>query len=65
MKNVWMRLSISTDPVTDDFPWAGTVNWAPGVNHVRGGETEDYLVDVTPPTPTVPQTWGAIKAMYR
>ena len=64
-KNVWMRISISSDPVTDDFPWAGSTITTTGVNYLHDGETEDYLVDVTPPTPTVPTTWGSIKAMYR
>jgi hypothetical protein len=64
-KNVWMRISVSTDPVTDDYPWAGSTITFSGVNYLHDGETEDYLVDVTPPTPTLPETWGSIKAMYR
>jgi hypothetical protein len=63
--NVWMRISVSTDPVTDDFPWAGSTITFNGLNYLHDGETEDYLVDVTPPTPTLPETWGSIKAMYR
>jgi hypothetical protein len=65
VKNVWMRMSISADPVTDDYPWAGSTITFSGVDYLHEGETEDYLVEVTPPVPTQPQTWGAIKAMYR
>lgn len=38
----WMRLTVTQAPVTDDFPWAGSVT---GTNEVFfGGETEDYPV---------------------
>src|SRR5262249_53966657 len=40
----WMRISISSEPVPDDFPWNGTVSM-PG-SAVKGGETEDYPVEI-------------------
>ncbi len=40
----WMRITISDEPVTDDFPWAGSANTPSGVLH--GGETEDYPVTI-------------------
>jgi len=59
----WMRISLSDTPMTDDYPWAGTVGM-PG-NLVRGGETEDYPVLIQGPTPTQSSTWGRIKTLYR
>jgi len=41
--NGWMRITISDNPVTDDFPWAGS---APLANNLRNGETEDYPVTI-------------------
>ncbi|NOT32843.1 MAG: T9SS type A sorting domain-containing protein [Candidatus Eisenbacteria bacterium] len=37
----WMRVTITFQPVTDDFPWAGS-ELLPG-NSFQGGETEDYV----------------------
>jgi hypothetical protein len=37
----WMRLTITFQPVTDDFPWAGSANLPGGA--FDGGETEDYV----------------------
>ena len=58
-----MRITISSVPVTDDFPWAGSIT--PTTEELAGGETEDYFVDLTQPTPLKPGTWGTIKAFYR
>jgi hypothetical protein len=44
----WMRLSISSDPAPDDFPWNGSASLAGGT--LKGGETEDYGVLITPMT---------------
>src|SRR5262249_20579736 len=33
----WMRITLSYDPVNDDFPWAGSATMAGGYLH--GGET--------------------------
>ena len=65
--NVWLRITISDTPVNDDYPWAGssTMGPVPGGDQLRGGETEDYQVDVKIQTPTEPTTWGHIKALYR
>jgi len=57
---VWMRVSLTDAPVSDDFPWAGGV--------FAGGETEDYLVDMAsldPPVPARKNTWGELKIRYR
>ncbi|MFI5370669.1 MAG: GEVED domain-containing protein [Candidatus Eisenbacteria bacterium] len=40
----WMRISISAQPVPDDFPWNGSAGMPGGVVH--GGETEDYPVTI-------------------
>ncbi len=45
----WMRLTLSMDPVPDDFPWNGSAGIAPDFA-LRGGETEDYPVSVIPST---------------
>ena len=59
----WMRISISDNPAPDDYPWNGTVS-IPG-SHVRGGETEDYPVEITTPTAVNGSTWGRLKVLYR
>jgi GEVED domain len=38
----WMRISISAQPMLDDYPWNGTASFPGGIVH--GGETEDYPV---------------------
>ncbi len=38
----WLRITLSNEPVSDDFPWAGSANVVGGALH--GGETEDYPV---------------------
>lgn len=45
----WMRVSVSFNPVTDDFPWDGTANAQPP--WLDGGETEDYPVAIDPAGP--------------
>ena len=42
----WMRLTLSTGAVGDDFPWAGSAG-VPG-GFLAGGETEDYVANVVP-----------------
>jgi hypothetical protein len=45
----WMRVSVSTTPVNDDFPWAGSATMQPA--WLSGGETEDYPVAIVEPEP--------------
>jgi hypothetical protein len=59
----WMRISISDVPVLDDFPWNGTTAFPAG--EIRGGETEDYPVEITTPTAVNGSTWGRLKVLYR
>jgi hypothetical protein len=42
----WMRLTLSYEPVNDDFPWAGSTTMSSGYLH--GGETEDYPLTILP-----------------
>lgn len=44
----WMRITISDDPVGDDFPWAGVAT--DPVQELHNGETEDYPVTITATT---------------
>jgi hypothetical protein len=59
----WLRISLTDEPVADDFPWAGSANQPSG--QYAGGETEDYLVDITFPDAVEHKTWGEIKVLYR
>jgi len=59
----WLRISLTDEPVADDFPWAGSANQPSG--QYAGGETEDYLVDITFPVAVEHKTWGEIKVLYR
>lgn len=59
----WMRLSLTDEPVDDDYPWAGSAN-RPGGAYM-GGETEDRAVDIINPLPVRPSSWGEIKTLYR
>lgn len=43
----WMRITISDQPVSDDFTWAGSANMAGG--SLANGETEDYPTLVQSP----------------
>jgi len=40
----WMRISLSDNPATDDYPWAGSALLA--TEAMDRGETEDYLVEI-------------------
>ncbi len=44
----WMRVTLTSSAVSDEFPWAGSAN-VPG-GSFQGGETEDYPVTVVAPT---------------
>jgi len=50
----WMRISLSDQPVNDDFPWAGSATTPGGV--LAGGETEDYPLAIRPDEPQPCQT---------
>jgi len=47
---VWMRMSLSATPAPDDYPWNGTAS----IGDFKGGETEDYVILITPETTGVP-----------
>lgn len=64
-RNIWMRISISSQPMPAIFPWDGTATGFGAVDFVQGGETEDYLVTVENVVPVEKTTWGNIKAFYR
>lgn len=49
--DAWMRITISNDPVNDDFPWAGVAT--DPAQELRGGETEDYPVTIVNPTGSI------------
>lgn len=57
----WLRISLTDFRVTNDYPWAGGA----GDGGVIGGETEDYPAAIQEAVPTVPSTWGSVKASYR
>ena len=59
----WMRISISDLPMPDDYPWNGTVSFAGG--HMRGGETEDYPLEISVITAAQGSSWGRLKVLYR
>ncbi len=44
----WMRITLTPQPVKDDFPWNGSVSEPNG--YFQDGETEDYVVAVIPST---------------
>ena len=45
----WMRVTLTTAPVSDDFPWAGSgTETSPGA--FAGGETEDYPISIATST---------------
>lgn len=60
---IWMRVSLTDEPVDDDYPWAGSAN-RPGGSYA-GGETEDRIVYVSTPLPARRSTWGELKIRYR
>jgi hypothetical protein len=57
----WLRISLTDDPATDDYPWAGGA----GLSGFIGGETEDYPAMIEGTVPTLPSTWGGVKTLYR
>jgi hypothetical protein len=59
----WVRITLTDEPVADDFPWAGSAHQPNG--QYAGGETEDHLVDITGPDPVRTSTWGQVKTLYR
>jgi len=50
----WMRVTISDDVVSDDFPWRGSAGANQEDALVRG-ETEDYPIAIVPPTSGCPE----------
>jgi hypothetical protein len=62
----WMRLTVSANPAADSYPWNGASLFAGSpVPYFYGGETEDYPVMITAPTPVGARSWGELKTMYR
>jgi len=59
----WLRISLTSTPVPPDYPWAGSAGLAGG--RFQGGETEDYPVFLSGPTPVKETSWGTIKSHYR
>jgi hypothetical protein len=59
----WARLSITDEPVDDDFPWAGSAHRPDG--SYAGGETEDFVVSITTGLPATRASWGGLKIRYR
>ena len=60
---LWVRITLTDQPVGDDFPWAGSANAPGGV--FAGGETEDYIAITDFGDASRTATWGAIKLHYR
>jgi hypothetical protein len=59
----WVRITLTDEPVLDDYPWAGSANLPDG--QYAGGETEDYLVYITYADPVRKSSWGQLKTLYR
>lgn len=59
----WLRITLTDEPVDDDFPWAGSANRPDG--QYAGGETEDYPIRILAGDPVRPATWGQVKTLYR
>lgn len=60
----WMRVSLTDEPVDDDFPWAGSANRPGGA--YAGGETEDVVTSIIAlPLSVRAPTWGQLKTIYR
>ncbi len=59
----WVRISLTDEPVANDYPWAGSANQPNG--QYAGGETEDYLLYITFPDAVKTRTWGQVKTLYR
>jgi hypothetical protein len=61
--HTWVRVSLTDEPVPDDYPWNGSAGTATGA--FLGGETEDYLADILFIDPVRSSTWGSVKLLYR
>jgi len=61
--HTWFRVSLTPDPVPDDYPWNGSAS-VPLLAY-QNGETEDYPAIIVRPLPTSSGTWGKVKATYR
>ena len=59
----WVRVTLSGEPVPDDFPWNGSLSAPGGV--LAGGETEDYPAVILFADPVLPVSWGRVKTIYR
>jgi hypothetical protein len=59
----WTRITLTDDPVDDDFPWKGSAGLPDDA--YSGGETEDSPVGRTAPDPALPTSWGRLKQLYR
>jgi hypothetical protein len=62
----WMRITVSTNPAADSFPWDGKSLFnGTAVAQFYGGETEDYPATIELPTPVARASWGRVKTLYR
>jgi len=59
----WVRVSLTDEPVDDDYPWNGSAARPDGAYH--GGETEDYQAVLFAADPVRPTSWGRLKTIYR
>ena len=59
----WLRVSLTDEPVDDDYPWNGSASRPDGAYH--GGETEDYPSVLFAADPVRPTSWGRLKTIYR
>ena len=59
----WLRLTLTGEPVNDDFPWAGSATMPDG--SFSGGETEDYELYIDFESSAARATWGRLKMLYR
>jgi len=59
----WLRISLTDDPVDDDYPWNGSAARPNGA--YAGGETEDYPLEFIEGDAAKPTSWGTLKAIYR
>jgi hypothetical protein len=55
----WMRVTLTNVPVSDDFPWAGSVGTVNG--DFSGGETEDHLAFITTVVEVEPPPRSALR----
>ncbi len=59
----WMRITLTTTPVGDDFPWNGSAG-PTGDGFFQGGETEDYPVMIQPDFVGVGETQPAAELSF-